>query len=64
MKNKKSESELTYIRINENIPGKPDIKIQLLDEQQSWEVGYEGELRFIDFKVTLPLPLTYLDKFA
>ena len=64
MKNKNSEPELTYVRINENIPGNPDIKIRLLDEQQSRGEGYEGEMRFIDLKVTLPLPLTYLDKFA
>lgn len=62
MNNKKLESELTYVRIDEIIPGNPDIQIRIWDKQQSREVGCAGELKLIDFKVTLPLPLTYLDK--
>ena len=54
---------MVYVRVEENTLGNPNIKIRLLDEQQSRGAGYEG-LKLIDFNVTLPLPSTYLDKIA
>ena len=62
MDNKQTESELRYIPIDETVQNNPNIQIRIWDKQRSREVGYEGELKLIDVKVTIPLPSVILTK--
>ena len=64
MDNTKIDLEPRYVPIDETTANDPNIQIRIWDEQQGREVGYAGELKLIDVKFTVPLPSTYLDKFA
>ena len=47
------DSEPRYVPIDETMADDPNSQIQIWDEQQSREVGYESELEFRNVKVTI-----------
>ncbi len=54
MDNTKIDLEPRYVPIDETIADDPNIQIRIWDEQQSREVGYEGELELKNVKITVP----------